>query len=233
MNNSFNENLKEYALREVKLATLKESDVCYEVAYKAFCDFLDRAEELNSNDFEIAKNILIQLFYRENLSPIIDYEKDWFLFDQAAGNDNSRWSIYRCKRRNSLFKKVTYDRKTGEVNEVTFKDIDRAICMDINKPDCMYTGGIGPLILDEMMPITLPYSPCGKIRIFTEDFKYHENCDEDLDTVGVLYFRMPDGTIKEVKRYFKRDSKSKQMVEIKQGEYLSRKKRVEERMSKI
>ena len=96
----------------------------------------------------------------------------------------------------------------------------------------MYTGGMGPLILDEMMPITLPYYPCGKIRIFTEDFKYHEEHDGDLDTIGVLYFRMPDGTMTEVKRYFKEDHESKQMVEITQSEYLSRKKRVEERMKK-
>ena len=53
-----------------------------------------------------------------------------------------------------------------------------------------------------------------------------------MDTVGVLYFRMPDGEIKEVKRYFKEDHESKQMVEINQSEYLSRKKRVEESMKK-
>ena len=152
--------------------------------------------------------------------------------DPAVDCDNPGWSIYQCKRRSSLFKKVAYDRKTGEVDEITFRDIDRAVCVDINKPDCMYTGGMGPLLLDEMMPITLPYSPCGKTRIFTEDFKYHEEYEGDMDTVGVLYFRMPDGTMKEVKRYFKEDHESKQMVEISQSEYLSRKKRVEDRMRK-
>lgn len=152
--------------------------------------------------------------------------------DQVDFNYNPGWSIYQCKRRNSLFKKVSYDRKTGEVDEITFRDIDRSVCIDINKPDSMYIGGMGPLLLDEMMPITLPYSPCGKIRIFTEDFKYHEECEGDLDTLGVLYFRMPDGSMKEVKRYFKEDHESKQMVEINQSEYLSRRIRVEERMKK-
>lgn len=238
--------MKEWARREVDLAKawlndedLEEKEKMseeYEAAYRSYCNFLDEYEKLENT--KIIKTVFAQLLHEENLSPIVDSEDDWTLvegFDPAAGNDNPGWSIYRCKRRSSLFKKVTYGRKTGEVDDlkaITLRDIDRAVCIDINKPDCMYTGGIGPLVLDEMMPITLPYSPCGKTRIFTEDFKYHEEHEGDVDTVGVLYFRMPDGTMKEVKRYFKEDHESKQMVEINQSEYLSRKKRVEERMNK-
>ena len=235
--------MKEWARREVDLAkswlnvedeTAKEMvSEEYEAAYRSYCNFLDEYEKLENT--KIIKNVFMQLLHEENLSPIVESEDDWVLvegFDPEAGNENSGFSIYQCKRRNSVFKKVTYDRKTGEEESITFRDIDRAVCIDINKPDCMYTGGMGPLLLDEMMPITLPYSPCGKTRIFTEDFKYHEEYEGDMDTVGVLYFRMPDGTMKEVKRYFKEDHESKQMVEITQSEYLSRKKRVEERMRK-
>ena len=239
--------MKEWARREVDLAKtwLNDEDLEaketmseeYEAAYRSYCNFLDEYEKLENT--KIIKTVFMQLLHEENLSPIVDSEDDWILtegFDPEAGNDNPGWSIYQCKRRSSLFKKVTYGRKTGEVDDlkaITLRDIDRAVCIDINKPDCMYTGGIGPLILDEMMPITLPYSPCGKVRIFTEDFKYHEEYEGDTDTVGVLYFRMPDGTMKEVKRYFKEDHESKQMVEITQSEYLSRKKRVEERTKKL
>ena len=235
--------MKEWARREVDLAkswlnvkdeTAKEMvSEEYEAAYRSYCNFLDECEKLENT--KIIKTVFTQLLHEENLSPIVESEDDWVLvegFDPAAGNENPGFSIYQCKRRNSVFKKVTYDRKTGEEESVAFRDIDRAVCVDINKPDCMYTGGMGPLLLDEMMPITLPYSPCGKTRIFTEDFKYHEEYEGDMDTVGVLYFRMPDGTMKEVKRYFKEDHESKQMVEITQSEYLSRKKRVEERMKK-
>lgn len=235
--------MKEWARREVDLAKtwlndedLEEKETMleeYEAAYRSYCNFLDEYEKLENK--KIIKTVFEQLLHEENLSPIVDSEDDWSLvegFDPAVGNDNPGWSIYQCKRRSSLFKKVTYGRKTGEVDEITFRDMDRAVCIDINKPDSMYTGGMGPLLLDEMMPITLPYSPCGKTRIFTEDFKYHEEHEGDVDTVGVLYFRMPDGGIKEVKRYFKEDHESKQMVEINQSEYLSRKKRVEERMNK-
>lgn len=241
-------NLKEWARREVDLAKTylgivgrsEENELAseeFERAYRSYCNFLDEVEKnsLSVGSKEIIKTIFEHLLHEENLSPIVDSEEDWILtegFDPASRNDNPGWSIYQCKRRKSLFKRVTYDRKTGEEDEVTFRDIDRAVCIDINKPDCMYTGGMGPLVLDEMMPIVLPYSPNGIIRIFTEDFKYHEKYEGDLDTVGVLYFRMPDGTMKEVKRYFKEDHESKQMVEIRQAEYLSRKKRVEDRMRK-
>lgn len=235
--------LKEWARREVDLAktwlNVEDPDAKekvseeYEAAYRSYCNFLDEFEKLKS--IKIIKTVFTQLLHEENLSPIVDSDEDWILaegFDPAAGNENPGFSIYQCRRRNSLFKKVTYDRKTGEEDEVTFRDIDRAVCVDINKPDCMYTGGMGPLVLDEMIPITLPYSPCRKIRIFTEDFKYHEEHEGDIDTVGVLYFRMPDGSMQEVKRYFKEDHKTKQMVEINLTEYLSRKKRVVERMEK-
>lgn len=235
--------MKEWAKREVDLAKtwLNDEDLEakettseeYEAAYRCYCNFLDEFEKLK--DARIIKTVFTQLLHEENLSPIVDSEDDWTLvegFDPAAGNDNPGWTIYQCKRRSSLFKKVAYDRKTGEVDEITFRDIDRTVCLDINKPDYMYTGGMGPLVLDEMMPITLPYSPCGKIRIFTEDFKYHEEHEGDIDTIGVLYFRMPDGTMKEVKRFFKEDYKTKEMVEIGYQEYLSRKKRVEEKMKK-
>lgn len=238
--------MKEWARREVDVAKAwnswldNEDQIVnemvseeYEAAYRSYCNFLDEYEKLENT--KIIKTVFTQLLHEENLSPIVDSEDDWTLvegFDPAVGCDNPGWSIYQCKRRSSLFKKVVYDRKTGEVDEITFRDIDRAVCIDINKPDYMYTGGMGPLLLDEMMPITLPYSPCGKTRIFTEDFKYHEEYEGDMDTVGVLYFRMSDGTMKEVKRYFKEDHESKQMVEISQSEYLSRKKRVEDRMKK-
>lgn len=233
--------LKEWARREVDLAKswLNVEDEAakemvseeYEAAYRSYCNFLDEYEKLENT--KIIKTVFTQLLHEENLSPIVESEDDWVLvegFDPAAGNENPGFTIYQCKRRNSVFKKVTYDRKTGEEEGVVFRDIDRAVCIDINKPDTMYTGGMGPVVLDEMMPISLPYSPLGKIRIFTEDFKYYEENEGDIDTVGVLYFRMPDGAVKEVKRYFKEDPKTKEMMEISQTEYLSRKRRVEERM---
>lgn len=234
--------LKEWARREIDLATAgemreapemkEELDNHYEAAYQAFCDFVDRTEGLDKPG--IAKTIFTQLLHEEPLVPIEDNEEDWVIvegFDPAAGNENPGWSIYQCKRRSTLFKKVTYERKTGEVEDTRFSDTGRAVCMDINSNQ-MYTGGMGPAVLDEAIPVTMPYQPMGKIRIFTEDFKCHKDFDGDFDTVGILYFRMADGQMKNVMRFFKEDYKTHEMVEIDKTEYFARKKKAESRKGK-
>lgn len=232
-------NLKEWAKREIELAknhnegdegfeAMKgELDKHYDAAFEAFCQFVDVTHGLDKPG--IVKTIFTQLLHEDTLSPIEDNEDVWSFaegFDPATGNDNPGWTIYQCKRRPALFKKVTYDRKTGEKDGVKFSDTGRYICIDINTEQ-MYTGGIGPAILDEMFPISMPYSPLGKIKIFTDHFKCHEDFDGDFDTVGILYFRMPDGQMKEIRRCFKEDYKTHEMKEINMTEYLARKKKAE------
>lgn len=227
--------LKEWAKREIELAKNPkngELDKHYDAAFEAFCKFVDNTYGLDKPG--IAKTIFTQLLHEDPLTPIEDNDDDWVFaegFDPAAGNDNPGWTIYRCKRRSTLFKKVTYDRKTGEEDSVKFSDTGRYVCVDINTEQ-MYTGGMGSAILDEMIPISMPYSPIGKIKIFTEDFKCHEDFDGDFDTVGILYFRMPDGQMKEIKRFFKEDYKTHEMKEINMTEYLARKKKSEELIKK-
>lgn len=229
--------LKKWSRREVDLViskeTNKEREKDYEVAYQAFVIYLELIE--NSPNPEIAKKIFTQLLCEQPLIPIEDNEEDWMNvrgFDPAKGTENIKWSIYQNKRYPTLFKKVIYDQKNGEVKDTGFSDTNRAVCIDINTYR-ESIGEMGLLILDEMIPITMPYQPISKIRIFTENLKCHEECEDDFDTIGILYFRMPDGTMREVKRYFKEDHKTKQMVEINLTEYLYRKKKVLMREGKI
>lgn len=230
--------LKEWAKKEIDLAIAgemgetpemkEELTECYETAYQAFCDFVDRITD-GLKAPEITKAVFIQLLYEQPLSPIEDNEEDWVIvegFDPAAGNENPGWSIYQSKRCSTLFKKVTYEQKTGEINTVKFSDTGRAVCMDINTNQT-YTGGMGFVVLDEMFPINMPYQPIGKIKIFTEDFKYHEDHEGDFDTIGILYFRMADSQMKKVMRFFKEDYKTHEMVEIDKTEYFARKKKAE------
>lgn len=228
----------EWAKREIELLKedndldVREKMEKYgEVAFNVFCDLIENMRYVDKPG--IVKSIFIQLLNGDPLTPIEDNEEDWTIvegFDAVAGADNPGYTIYQCKRRASLFKKVTYDKKTGEINEIKFTDADRAQCIDINK-NYVYTGGFGNVILDEMLPIEMPYSPTGKIKIFTEEFLYHNepNHKGDFDTFGVLYFRLVNGQMKEVKRFFKEDHKTREMVEITATEYLARKKKVEER----
>lgn len=222
--------LDNWAAREIYLAIQNEDDkniqAYYSIALQAFCDVTEKAYD--TKEPGIIKTILMQLLKGDPLTPITDDEEDWTVvegFDTVAGADNPGYTVYQCKRRNTLFKQVTYDKKTGEENSCKYSDTGRAICIDINT-DQNYVGGMGNVVLDEIYPITMPYYPNGKIKIFTEEFKYHKDSKEDSDTVGVLYFRLTNGQMVEAKRFFKDDPKTHQMVEIDLGEYNARKKKV-------
>lgn len=236
-------NLKEWARHEIELAEMGGGDIPlkdeidrhYEAAYQSFCDFVDRTEGFDKPG--LIKTILIQLLHGNPLTGIEDNEEDWELFD-TGGSFNSaingarpRCSTYRCKRRSSLFKEITYNRETGEVDKVKFTDIDRCVCVDIASGN-QYQGRIGRVVLDEMVPITMPYSPVGTIKIYTEDFKSYEDCDGDFDTVGIFYFRMDDGRMVDVRRFFKEDRNTHQMVEINKTEYFARRKKRDDRERK-
>lgn len=219
-----------WARREVDLVigprANEEINKYYEAAFQSFCKFLEFTEGLDKPG--IAKTIFTQLLNEDPLTPIEEnVEEDWIAvagFDPAAGTENPGFTVYQNRRRSTLFKRVTYNRKTGKGEEVKYTDSGRYTCIDIDT-ERMYIGGMGSMVLDEMMPITFPYSPIGKIKIFTEDFKAFQDCEEDFDTVGVLYIRDTSGRMIEVKRFFKQDHKTKEMVEIDINEYISRKQK--------
>lgn len=231
---SKNKELKNWARREVDLVKTGERldldpqlNDHYEAAYQTFCNFVDYTSDLKSPG--AVKAILLQLLNKEPLTPIEDGEDDWVLvrgYTPASGTDDSPWEIYGHKRRSTLFKRVIYNRETGLVDRVDLSDYERCVCIDIGDPNNMYSGGIGQVILDEMIPVTMPYMPLGKIKIFTEGFKYDDKFEGDCDTKAVLYFRMPDGEIKKVKRFFKQEHTMKEPIEITEDEYFARKCKV-------
>lgn len=227
-------NLKEWAKREIDLATTgtdtsdekNELNRYYKAAYLAFCDFVDRVEGLKKPG--VVKTILTQLLHENPITPIDDNEEDWELWSQAEGldlRDKNAEVIYQCRRRPSLFKR---DIRIGEKRSVQFSDANRAVSIEINTQE-MYTGGIGLVILDEMMPIVMPYQPLGKIKIFTEEIKFHKDTEDLFDTIGILYFKMPNDNIKKVDRFFKKDPETHELVEIIKEEYLYRKKHSKKR----
>lgn len=212
---------KEKARREINLAKVSDSDERskeinrhYEIAYESFCYFLDRSSELNNP--EAAKAILFSLLKGENLSPIEDLDEDWELI---CGMDSDiycgSFSIYQCLRRPSLFKKVAQ-------NKIEFIDKDRAIFIDIDSKNEYDIDTIALKILDEEAPITFPYLVSEKIKVYTDHFNSEGIKDAIIDTFGILFFLMPSGELKEVKRFFKIDSDGK-IVEICSAEYFQRK----------
>lgn len=224
------EEMKELARHEVKLAIEENRvdhdeklDRVYKEALRLFCDFMDGVAEAQLPEAAVY-SVFSQLVDRNPLTPIEDKKGGWILvegFDPAVGNEeHPEYSLYRNTRRPSLYKKVMYGKKGPEI---TFSDINRAISVDVDTK-ALRNGGMGLAVLDEMFPIAFPYEPIGKIKIYEEKIKYHEENAGDYDTLGILYFRFADGRMVKVDRFFKKKD-GREFEEITKQEYLSRKEK--------
>lgn len=233
-------NLKEWMYQETTLmvnsADTDAKKHLYLNAFSAAQSITKAAEVCPDITFEELRNVVIDLLFQKPLSPIEDVEESWRPMYEVVTNNRK---VYQCVRYPSLYKEMHL--VTGEVRHM---DSDRYICVDINNPNRTWTGGIGARILEEMCPITFPYMPDDMpIKVYMEEFAYHksENIPEHwIDTMGITYFRMPDGKMIEVNRFFKaaypRESSKTQVIpgsiEIPKREYLTRKAAWENRLKK-
>lgn len=182
---------------------------CYESALKAFKSLMD--DQHSGMSISITKSILIRLIEGRPLNDIQDVEEVW---NETSCLDKDV-KEYQCSRMSSLFKKVYPD------GTVKFNDIDRAVCVNVDNPrDVFY--GYGCRILDEMLPIEMPYSPSSKqYKIYCKEFLYDED-GGDFDTLGVLYAISPEGEQINIGRYFKDVKDNPSWVEIQEDEYFYR-----------
>lgn len=182
---------------------------CYESALKAFKSLID--DKHSGMSISITKSILIRLIEGRPLSDIQDIDEVWNEVDSL----NKEVKEYQCSRMSSLFKKV-YPNGT-----VRFNDIDRAVCVNVDDSRDVFNG-YGCRILDEMLPIEMPYSPSSKqYKIYCKEFLYDED-GGDFDTLGVLYAISPEGEQIKIGRYFKDVKDEPSWVEIQEDEYFYR-----------
>lgn len=182
---------------------------CYESALKAFKSLID--DKHSDMSISITKSILIRLIEGRPLSDIQDIDEVWNEVDSL----NKEVKEYQCSRKSSLFKKV-YPNGT-----VRFNDIDRAVCVNVDDSRDVFNG-YGCRILDEMLPIEMPYSPSSnQYKIYCKEFLYDED-GGDFDTLGVLYAISPEGEQINIGRYFKDVKDEPSWVEIQEDEYFYR-----------
>ena len=210
----------EWAKKEVELAKiieakdLKEGEfdyggACYDSALKAFRSLTEDGH--SGMSIKITKQILNRLIDGSPLTPIEDREDIW---NEITRNKENERIVYQCSRMSSLFKYVY------ENGEVTYSDIDRLYCFDSIKPDMRYNSGLVRNIIDEMFPITMPYSPANeRIKVCCEEFLYSPD-GGDFDSVGILYVDDPDNKRINVSRYFKEEDNK--WVEIEFTEHINR-----------
>ena len=209
--------MKEWAEREVQIACKRENPdrkegewdygcACYDSALKAFNSLMEDGHSGMSIGF--TKQILNRLIDGKPLTPIEDTEDVWNdITDRHEG-----YITYQCSRMSSLFKDV-YDDGT-----VKYSDVDRVICVDFDNGSTYHSGFISHIV-DEMYPITMPYSANGKYKVYCRDFLY-DSKNGDFDTIAIQYILTPECDVVEIHRYFKESDSG--FVEIDNKEYLER-----------
>lgn len=210
----------DWAEKEVEIACAREKALsedseewrygcgCYESALKAFRSLAGDGH--SGYSIGITKHILNRLIEGKPLTPIEDTPDIWD--DRTSINDDGSMT-YQCGRMSSLFKDVSAD------GTVTYNDVDRVICFDINNPNLTYHNGFVSNIINEMYPITMPYMPGEPFYVACEDFLTDPK-NGDFDTMGVLYFKQGDRK-QDINRFFKESETS--WDEITKKEYLERK----------
>ena len=217
----------DWAKREVKIACKKENPnrkegefdygcACYESALKAFESLCDDGH--SGFSIKMTQAILNRLLDGKPLTPIEDTDDIWNECVRGKGCPET----YQCKRMSSLFKYVYAD------GTVKYDDVDRSYCVDINNRNRTYSSGLVGRIIDQMFPITMPYTPCEEsIKVYCEDFLTDKK-NGDFDTVGVFYaLATTDGKQQkiDINRFF-REPKSDEKgswIEISKDEYYERK----------
>ena len=193
---------------------------CAESALRAYkCLMSDGHSGMS---ISITAGILNKLIKGQALTSIEDTEDAW---NESGGYCDEEKGIkhYQSNRMSSLFKDVYPD------GTVKYSDIDRVTGINMADPDITYTSGTLRAIVDEMFPITMPYSPKSKsYKVYTEDF-LTDKSKGDYDTVGYLYMITPEGEKIELNKFYHEFNRHEEMKEITKEEYEELKKRKIER----
>ena len=206
----------DWARKEIELAKqiecqgLQEGEfdyggACYDSALKAYESLADDGH--SGFSIKLTQRILNRLLDGKPLTPIVDIDDIWIDVDQV----DDEHIMYQCSRMSSLFKYLYNDGK------VEYSDISRAYCYNVKNKKTRYSSGLANRVLNEILPIKMPYSPSDKqIAIACTDF-LTDRKNGDYDTVGILSAVMPNGKEILINRFFKEENHT--WVEIDASEY--------------
>ena len=218
----FKKNMLEWAKREIELACKRERGnrpkdefdygcACYASALKAFKSLMRDGH--SGMSIGCTKHILNRLLDGKVLTPIEDTPDIWN--DCARYEYEIGYSTQQCKRMSSLFKYI-YDDGT-----VKYKDINRFVCADKDRPSLTWHSGLIDKILDEKFPITMPYMPSDRPFMVYCSEALTDPKNGDFDTVAIWYVKKPNGDREEINRFFKEGEDD--WIEIDATEYQKRK----------
>lgn len=190
---------------------------CYKSALKAYKSLCEDGH--SGSSFGFTKRILEKLMDGQPLTPITDddffrngreeYEKNKLEAQTEWDKERGCVSDLQCPRMFGLF------REEYEDGRVVYHDNDRQYFINIENPSDTYS--TNSRFLDEMFPITMPYTPKrGKYKIYAQTFLCDKN-NGDFDTKGILYVITPEGEKVDVGIYM--TEKNGKMERISKEEY--------------
>lgn len=179
---------------------------CYMSAYRAFESLCKDGHSGCSIGF--TQNILNRLIDGKPLTPIEDVPEVW----NYITDNHGAYITYQCKRMSALFKDVYPD------GTVKYHSVDGHVCIDINGGSTYTSGFIGKIV-EEMYPITMPYIPGERIKVYCEDC-LTDRKNGDYDTKAIRYL-IKDGERVEINRFWKEGEHD--WIEIDEAEYDARK----------
>ena len=179
-----------WAKNEVNYVLDGNYDDYYKECCKAALEVYMTLINQNHSGFSIHQtlNILNKLVDGRCLSPIEDTNDIW---EKVIYNSEDKITIYQCKRMSSLFKYV-YDDGT-----IKYNDIDRVVFIDTSSENTTWHNNICDDYVNEHYPITFPYYPSGKYKIYgrtstLKDGKEYKELGQ-YNTLYLDYLILPDG----------------------------------------
>lgn len=199
-----------WAEHEVAIAKENNRDeyynACLDSALKAYRSMEEDGH--SGGSWTITTNILYRLLQSKPLTPITDKDFEGvtndIFYDEDFLQERRLKDQIQCPRMSSLFKKIHLD------GSVTYTDTERVRCYEVGKNSSFYFG-IATKIVDEMFPITLPYTGDDRYSVYVQEYIFNPK-NGDYDTVEILGVKKNGGELTPIHRYFHEEDGK--MVEI-------------------
>lgn len=197
---------------EHEVAIVKENNkdeyynACLDSALKAYRSMEEDGH--SGGSWSITAGILYRLLQSKPLTSITDKDFDGLthdiFYDEDFLRERGLKDQFQCPRMSSLFKEIHLD------GSVTYSDTERVTCYEVGK-NLPFHFGIATKIVDEMFPITLPYTGDDRYSVYVQEYLFNPK-NGDYDTIEILGVKKNDKELTPIHRYFHEEGGK--MVEI-------------------
>lgn len=142
------------------------------------------------------------------IPPILNLLEEWMSVPNS-NHINRDFELFQCRTLRSLFKYVYPNGRTA------YSDLGAYSCVDIDRPDDSHYSSRVQDIMDELNPITFPYTRTGAIKVF---------CSSAIGDIGAFHYDIfgvhhvihPNGKTQMVDRYIRYTSTGQEELTVRE-----------------